>query len=106
MARFFKDYDILLSPVLLKPPIPLGKLNMMSPDIAQYLKDLSSFFGFTSLFNVTGQPAMSVPLYWTTDTLPVGLQFAARYGEESLLFRLAAQLEKARPWQDRRPANL
>jgi amidase/6-aminohexanoate-cyclic-dimer hydrolase len=105
VARFFQDYDVLLSPVLLKPPIPLGKLDMMTNDFSQYFKDLSSFFGFTSLFNVTGQPAMSVPLYWTTDNLPVGLQFVARYGEEALLFRLAAQLEKARPWKDRRPAN-
>lgn len=102
-ARFFADYDILLSPVLLKPPISLGKLDMMTGDIVQYITELSSFFGFTSLFNVTGQPSMSVPLYWTGDNLPVGLQFAARYGEEGLLFRLAAQLEDARPWKDRRP---
>lgn len=105
VARFFQDYDILLTPVLLKPPIPLGKLNMMTNDMVQYFNDFSSFFGFTSLFNVTGQPAMSVPLYWTSDNLPVGMQFVARYGEEVLLFRLAAQLEKARPWKDRRPAN-
>jgi len=105
VASFFQEHDILLSPVLLKPPIPLGKLDMMTDDLGQYLKDLSSFFGFTSLFNATGQPAMSVPLYWTTDNLPVGMQFAARYGEEALLFRLAAQLETARPWKDRRPAK-
>ena len=102
-ARFFKDYDILLSPVLLKPPILLGRLNMMTDDMRQYGRELSGFFGFTSLFNATGQPSMSVPLYWTADNLPVGLQFTARFGEEALLFRLASQLETARPWKDRRP---
>jgi amidase len=103
VGRFFMDYDVLLSPVLLKPPIPLGKLNMMTGDIKQYLSDLSSFFGFTGLHNVTGQPSMSVPLYWTADNLPIGLQFTAKFGEEALLFRLASQLETARPWKNRRP---
>jgi amidase/6-aminohexanoate-cyclic-dimer hydrolase len=64
---------------------------------------LSGFFGFTSLFNASGQPSMSVPLYWTADHLPIGLQFTARFEEEALLFRLAAQLETAYPWKDRRP---
>lgn len=103
IARFFEDYDILLSPVLLTPPVDLGHLDMMSEDAGQYLKNLSGFFGFTSMFNATGQPAMSVPLYWTEDNLPIGLQFAGRYGDEATLFRLAAQLEKAQPWNNRRP---
>ena len=103
-ALFFKDYDVLLSPVLLKPPILLGRLNMMTDDMRQYVRELSGFFGFTSLFNATGQPSMSVPLYWTADNLPVGLQFTARFGEEDLLFRLASQLETALPWKNRRPA--
>ncbi|OGP51006.1 MAG: hypothetical protein A2Y79_00185 [Deltaproteobacteria bacterium RBG_13_43_22] len=103
VARFFMDYDVLLSPVLLKPPILLGKLNMMTSDMKQYGQELSGFFGFTSLFNATGQPSMSVPLYWTADHLPVGLQFTGRFGEEALLFRLASQLETARPWRKRRP---
>ena len=104
VAHFFEDYDILLSTVLLKPPIPLGTLDMMSEDMEGYSAAIGSFFGFTSLFNVTGQPSMSVPLYWTDDGLPVGLQFTARYGDEALLFRLASQLEEAKPWGDRRPS--
>jgi amidase/6-aminohexanoate-cyclic-dimer hydrolase len=103
VAGFFETYDILLSPVLLKPPVPLGDLDMNSTDTEKYRDNINAFFGFTSLFNATGQPAMSVPLYWTEDDLPVGLQFSARFGEEGLLFRLAAQLETAQPWKNRRP---
>jgi amidase len=103
VAQFFEAQDVLLSPVLLQPPVPLGYLNTHSKDVRTYVKHLYSFFGFTNLFNATGQPAMSVPLYWTPDNLPVGLQFAARFGDEALLLRLAAQLEQARPWKDRRP---
>jgi amidase/6-aminohexanoate-cyclic-dimer hydrolase len=104
IARFFEDFDILLSPVLLQPPIPLGILDMMSKDTEAYFENMSSFFGFTSLFNVTGQPSMSVPLHWSDGGLPVGLQFTARFGDEALLFRLASQLEAAQPWKDRRPS--
>jgi Asp-tRNA(Asn)/Glu-tRNA(Gln) amidotransferase A subunit family amidase len=103
VARFFQDYPILVSPVLLQPPVPLGWLDMMTEDLKEYGRRMSEFFGFTQLFNVTGQPSMSVPLYWTKDGLPVGVQFSAPFGEEGLLFRLASQLEEARPWKDKRP---
>jgi amidase len=58
---------------------------------------------YTQLFNVTGQPSMSVPLHWSADGLPVGVMFSARFGDEATLFRLAAQLERASPWFDRLP---
>jgi amidase len=62
-----------------------------------------SFMPYTPVFNATGQPAMSVPLCWSDAGLPIGMQFAARYGNEATLFRLAGQLERARPWAERRP---
>ena len=103
VALFFEDYDVLLSPVLLTPPVTLGTLNTASADTRTYAINLSNYFGFTNLFNATGQPSMSVPLYWTADGLPVGLQFTAKFGHEALLFRLASQLEQAQPWKDKRP---
>jgi Asp-tRNA(Asn)/Glu-tRNA(Gln) amidotransferase A subunit family amidase len=95
---------MLLSPVLLKPPVPLGYLDTRTEDVRGYLTRLLSYFGFTGLFNGTGQPSMSVPLCWSKDNLPIGVLFSARFGQEAVLYRLAGQLEQARPWKDRRPA--
>ena len=64
---------------------------------------MSAFTPFTSLQNVTGQPAISLPLHWNDENLPIGVHFVARFGDEITLFRLAGQLEKARPWKDRWP---
>lgn len=103
IAGFFETWDIMISPVLAGPPLKIGMLSTDLDDIEGMMGRLLSYMPFTSMYNVTGQPAMSVPLYWTPDGLPVGVQFAARYANESLLYRLAGQLEQARPWIDKRP---
>jgi amidase len=103
VARFFLDHDILLSPTMCQPPHPLGVLDMDSPNDKAYLDAVFASIGFTSLFNSSGNPAMSVPLGWSRGGLPLGVQFVAPFGAEGLLFRLAGQLEAAAPWADRRP---
>ncbi len=104
-AAFFTDHDILLTPVLAAPPVALGVMDMNSDDLDGYLARMGAYMPFTSLFNATGQPAMSVPLYWNDEGLPIGTQFAAGFGAEATLFRLAAQLEEARPWHQKRPPD-
>ncbi|MGH6993185.1 MAG: amidase [Caulobacteraceae bacterium] len=106
MAAFFNSCDVLLTSTLGKPPIEVGALRGSPPDMAGYGDRLFSFMPNTQPFNMTGQPAMSVPLAWSKEGLPIGLQFAAPQAGESLLFRLAGQLETARPWATRRPAAL
>lgn len=103
VAAFMERYDILLTPVLGSPPVPLGWFKSPPLDALEVQSRMETFAAFTPLFNVTGQPAMSVPLWWNAENLPVGTQFAGRYGAEATLFRLAAQLETARQWADRRP---
>jgi amidase/6-aminohexanoate-cyclic-dimer hydrolase len=98
MARFHQRYDLLLSPTLAEPPLPLGTIDLDHADIAPWVRRITAFGPFTALANMTGQPAMSVPLEWNDQGLPIGMMFTARYGDEAMLFRLAAQLEKARPW--------
>jgi Asp-tRNA(Asn)/Glu-tRNA(Gln) amidotransferase A subunit family amidase len=100
VATFQETYDLILTPVLAKPPVILGNVALNQPT-AVYGANFSAFCPFTALANQTGQPAMSVPLTWS-DGLPIGVQFAARLGEEELLFSLAHQLEQARPWFDNR----
>jgi Asp-tRNA(Asn)/Glu-tRNA(Gln) amidotransferase A subunit family amidase len=102
MATLHDTHDIVLTPTLGLPPLLLGSLDS-SKDRAAYLELVGRFAGFTAVFNMTGQPAMSVPLYWTADRLPVGVQFAARFGGEAVLFRLASQLEHAAPWRRQPP---
>ncbi|MBT6984797.1 MAG: amidase [Rhodospirillaceae bacterium] len=103
VAGFFKTYDLTLTPTLAQPPVPLGYFAWDGGKRDEFLSHLGEFSGFTSLANGTGQPAMSVPLHWTPDNLPVGVHFMARFGAEGTLFRLAGQLEQARPWAHRRP---
>jgi amidase/6-aminohexanoate-cyclic-dimer hydrolase len=104
-AAFFTKYDILLSPVLSQPPERLGATDMMSDDAEAFIDHLYHLMCFTRQFNVTGGPAAAIPLHWTSDGLPIGVQIAADFGNEALLFRLAAQLEQTKPWRERRPAS-
>ena len=101
--RFFADYDVLLTPTLAEPPLPLGSLESPPDNPLFGIIRAGAYVPFTPICNITGQPAMSVPLYWNAAGLPVGTHFVARFGDEATLFRLAAQLEAARPWADRRP---
>jgi amidase len=103
VARFFSDYDVWLTPTLAEPPIPLHTFDPSSKNPLQMLDRAAAFVHVAPLANITGQPAMSVPLYWNDGGLPVGTHFMGRFGDEATLFRLAAQLEEARPWADRRP---
>jgi len=103
IARFMIDYDVWLTPTLSKPPVPLGWMDSPPDDPMVALARAGEYVPFTPACNFTGQPAMSVPLVWNREGLPVGTQFIGRFGDEAALFRLAAQLEQARPWADRRP---
>lgn len=102
-AAFFADYDVLITPCLTQPPWPLGAIDMMGDSLDGFVEALFAHQAFTPQFNVTGQPAASLPLYWSKDGLPIGVQIAARFGEEGVLFRLSSQLETACPWFARRP---
>jgi amidase len=123
-GEFHQQYDLFLTPTLAMPPVRIGELQptdferralqlvsalrlgkplLTSGLIDRLVRENLSRTPFTQLANLTGQPAMSVPLHWTRDGLPVGVQFTAAWGDEATLFRLAAQLEQARPWWHRRP---
>jgi len=99
---WFANFDVILSPVLAAPPPMLGYVG---PDVPfdTLIERLIEYVGYTTLHNVAGAPAMSVPLHWTAAGLPVGTMFAARAGQEALLFQLAYQLEAAQPWAHRAP---
>jgi amidase len=122
VAAFFEVHDVMLTPTLARPPARIGELGTSKAEAAQIallsriplgallevaLDKMGSgklaYTPNTQLFNQTGQPAMSVPLFWSDAGLPIGVQLAARFGDEATLFRLAAQLESARPWSGRKP---
>jgi len=103
LATFFEGCDVFLSPTLCAPPLRLGELNTMSEDLGHIAPILRRYMPGTSMFNMSGQPAMSVPLAWNKAGLPLGMMFAAKLGEEGRLFRLAGQLEQVRPWRDKLP---
>ncbi len=125
MGRFHQTYDLLLTPTLAAPPVRIGELAP-KPFEKNLLRVVNRFglgglirrsgmvdklaekslekTPYTQLANLTGQPAMSVPLHWTAEGLPCGVQFIAKFGAEDVLFQLAGQLEQARPWFAKRPA--
>lgn len=127
VGRFFTTYDVLLTPTLADPPFVIGALQPTPVEkaalsvlgrlrlgrvlgsgglLTQMAEQAFGFIPYTPLFNVTGQPAMSVPLFWNADHLPIGTQFVGRFGDEATLFRLAGQLERARPWAGRVPPGI
>jgi amidase len=95
-------FDLLLTPTLGELPPPVGSLNALA-DPAAVTEYSLRCISFTKPFNISGQPAISLPLHWTPRGLPVGVQLVAAYGQEDVLLRVASQLEQARPWADRRP---
>ena len=95
-------YDAVLTPTLAVPPLPVGAIRNDADPAADF-EAQKDFTPWTSAWNVTGMPAVSLPLHWTPDGLPVGVMLAARPAEEELLLSLSAQVEAAAPWQDRRP---
>ena len=103
LAEFFADCDVFLAPTLCTPALRIGELNTMSDDLSHISPVLRRYMPGTSMFNMSGQPSMSMPLAWNAAGLPLGMMFTARFGDEATLFRLAAQLEQARPWKDRTP---
>lgn len=106
VARFLTDIDVWLTPTLAEPPVPIGEIVGTSHDPTVVAERMVSFIGYPAwVANVTGNPAMSVPLYWSGEDLPIGVHFLGGFGDEATLIRLAAQLEQARPWSGRLPRD-
>jgi amidase len=101
MASWWAGHDLLLTPTLGGRPPELGWFTAEGPQAEG--RRVVSFIPYTAQFNMTGQPAVSLPLHWTPEGLPVGVQLVAAYGREDLLVRVASQLEQAAPWADRHP---
>jgi amidase/6-aminohexanoate-cyclic-dimer hydrolase len=102
MAKFHEQYNIYLSPTCSLPPAPVGFVDM-NGDVDRHTRALYELVPSIAVFNMTGQPSMSIPLEWTAEGLPIGVMLSAPFGDEATLFRLAGQLERARPWSDRYP---
>jgi amidase len=124
VGPFFEKYDLLLTPTLATPPVPIGTLMPHGLElfgikslvrlgagalakragaVDRIAENAWTFTPFTALFNVTGQPAASLPLHWNSDGVPIGCQLVAGFGNEEGLFQIAGQIERAQPWFDRRP---
>jgi amidase len=102
VAGWWEDHDLLLTPTLGQAPVKLGTFHTPEEPLLGFVR-AASFVPFTPAFNVTGQPAISLPLHWNAANLPIGVQLVGAYAREDVLLRVAAQLEQARPWADRRP---
>ena len=94
-------YDAILTPTLAQPPVPVGWFDEVDP--SENFERQKHFTPYAAVYNVSGQPAVNVPLYWNSDGLPIGVMLAGRVGDEGTLISLSAQLEDARPWKDRHP---
>jgi amidase len=103
IAGLYERFDLLLTPTLGEVPPPLGTFDDSGPDPFEAIRRAGLTAAFTALANITGQPAVSLPLAWSEDGLPIGIQLIAPYGREDLLIRVASQLEEAYPWADRMP---
>jgi len=105
VARWYDhgSYDMILSPTMSLPPTKLGAFRPSPQDPMRGFRMSNAYAAFTYVYNLTGQPAMSVPLFWTREGIPLGVQFAAPFGQEVKLFALASQLEQARPWREQKP---
>ena len=103
IIALWRDFDVLLTPVTITPAPPIGFLDPVNVEPREFNQRQAQIFGYTPPFNMTGQPSISLPLGMSSDKLPIGMMFTTRYGDEATLFRLAAQLEQARPWIGRTP---
>jgi amidase len=104
VAEFLSGHDLWLTPTLSEPPAPIGEITSTPEEPARALERGGRTVGYSGVVaNITGNPAMSVPLWWNDKGLPIGVHFLGRFGDEATLFRLAAQIEEARPWAGRRP---
>jgi len=103
IESFLTDFDVLLTPTMATPPAELGKLSLSNPNVQEFVACLADSTAFTQLLNASGHPSASIPLHWNAAGLPIGSQLTGRFGDEATLFRLAAELEGAQPWFDRRP---
>lgn len=98
MARFYENYDVIMSPTLARPAIKLGLMRMDRENLEEFDKAEMSFCPFSFAQNMSGEPSISLPLHWTPDNLPVGVMLSAPFGDEATLFKVAGQLERAKPW--------
>jgi amidase len=103
VASWWPERDVLLTPTLPEPPQRLGGYQVRDGDVRAAAVRAVKTVTYTAPFNATGQPAISLPLYWSSGGLPIGVQLVAAFGREDVLVRLASQLERARPWLDRKP---